>query len=448
MKALKIIKIIFIVLLLYDKYVLAGISTQPIIDSAKDMISRGEKEEAFLYLEAVESDCAGNKDCDYLLGVLALDINKLSVALNALERVILQDSSNFGAWIDLSLVYIKLGDVKSALSLLDYIEDSFFPPVVVLEKIKSIRNELNLSKKSSQIDVQAGFGYQSNANSGLAVSGILVSPLNSNPVYLQLDPSRQPKGDFMLQIRGGGQSINENDGFFQIVSFGAGYKDYSVLKEFSTQELMAGYVKGLKFRGWSNSNLHVSLGVNGGRIQLGGKGLLNITSLSLGGRLISSNCWQGLKLEKEYRRYLQAGYFDAQIPWISVGAGCSIGSGYYSVEYRVGQDQPDGARPGGSAMRRELLMEYKHKFAERWFSEISVNYGKIVDAQPYSSLLGNRIRQVDREGWKVGFRWVLPEQVFSGASLFGAYEEFKDDSNLALFKLMNRQIMFGFQNGF
>ena len=104
-------------------------------------------------------------DYDYLLGVAALDIGRVDVAITAFERVLALKPNHAGALMDLSRAYFVAGAYDLAESGFRQLAASLPPPaaraaiVRYLEAIEARRRQVNAGWA---IAVEAGLGYDDN----------------------------------------------------------------------------------------------------------------------------------------------------------------------------------------------------------------------------------------------------------------------------------------------
>lgn len=139
-------------------------------EDMKLLIEQRRAAEAY-QLGLEHSDMLGVPVFDYYFGIAAVDAGRATVGVLALERFMLQDPSNDLARLELGRAYFQIGDFARAKREFDAVLAKA-PPVGVQVTIKRFLVAMRDQNKRKRIAfssfAEAGFGWTSNANSGLA----------------------------------------------------------------------------------------------------------------------------------------------------------------------------------------------------------------------------------------------------------------------------------------
>ncbi|MEY4591683.1 MAG: hypothetical protein RIR18_578, partial [Pseudomonadota bacterium] len=406
-----------------------------------------------------------------MLGLAALGCDENTLALHAFERVTLQNPNHAGAWIDLAVANVRLGDGQSAEGLLAFVENSFEPPPALRAQIQQVRQQLQaqqlaerraeqLAKAQTKDREQSKTwrgewwfqaGHTNNANAGVATSGITLTPTGADPVYLALDPSRKPRSDAIYQWRGLLQHVqplnsdDETKGFSEWV-IQARHKELPNTTGYNAQDIGLAYSQDRPIQlPWAQmARLIAGVGVQ--TYQMGGVHLLDSTLLHAGIKQpISATCSTLARVEIEHRDYQPAGYTDATLQWLTGRIYCTYDKTGVALGARVGQDRPDALRAGGIAYRKELTLDVLHAISPVLVLEGSLVVGVAEDQQGYSPLMANnRSRSSAKTNWRVALNWAVEKHW----SVVGSIEEYKEEANMPLFNFVERQLLLGLRYGF
>lgn len=139
-----------------------------LLNQAQAMLSEGKSKEAYALLKPHAVNRAGESDFDYLLGIAAVDSDKVTEGIFALERVVEQNPNRADARAELARAYFKLGDKDAAKKEFEKVKESSLPPAVedtVNKYLAAIEYSIEPSKSKFNFYVEAGVGHDSNANS-------------------------------------------------------------------------------------------------------------------------------------------------------------------------------------------------------------------------------------------------------------------------------------------
>lgn len=142
-----------------------AVASSDVLEQARRLLGQGSPRQAFEALSRREGELSGTVDFDYLLGVAALDVGKVDVAITAFERVLALKPNHAGALMDLSRAYFVAGAYDLAESGFRQLAASQ-PPLAArqaiaryLEAIEARRRQVN---PGWAIAVEAGLGYDDN----------------------------------------------------------------------------------------------------------------------------------------------------------------------------------------------------------------------------------------------------------------------------------------------
>jgi len=396
---------------------------------------------------------AGDSDYDYALGVAALQAGEPLLALDALERVVLHRPDFAGAWLDIALVHLQLGDADSADAVLASIEQNFAPPPALRRQIIAAREQIANWRSGRVVrelvsrwrgDISLLGGYSSNANAGIGVGGFTLTPVGGPTVPVDVAPDQRPRGSAMLQLRA------------------SAYRDFAHADGSVTSLL--GYLRGRRFAGEGDfhygevalgvSHTHLlgstssaNVGASLRHLQLGDESLATFYAVNAGLRRQLGACGMAASVEYEWRQYTRDGYFSAQVPWLGGGLDCRGGAHQWLLAARVGHDDPRGARAGGDTVRLEASAQWRWQISQRYTLEALVYYVRNRDLDGYSPLLANGAeRRVER----LGQRLVLGRDITADGRWRALLEleNSRDMSNLPIFRLDERQVLLGVRYAF
>lgn len=409
-------------------------------------LAQGRADLALARLMKYERLYAGNPDFDYLLGIVALKANANTLALHALERVVLLRPERAGAWIDLAIAHARLGEIDTATTLLDHVEQSFAVPPALRTALDDARRQLLAERIAGgwHGNLWTILGFDSNANSGLSIDRLTLTP-GGIPAVFEIAPEYRSRSDGFMQMggtlhRSWDTNFAGSDGKL-VLHLAGRLKTYGQEKDFDLADsgIFAGYQRPL-FGGegeWGASSQH---------IRMGGSPLLNVNLLQMSwGRPMTkdgryADCYPKGALEKEYRNYPSRHYLDGEILWLGGQLTCSTGIGDFSLVLRAGADKPSDARPGGISQRKEMTLLHQQTLWGKLNAEFSLSLSVSEDAEGYSPMLDNYShRHIDRRFGRVVIFWPLTAKVEGMAAL----EITRQKSNILLFDQNDDAISIG-----
>jgi hypothetical protein len=412
----------------------------------RQLIVDGRFEAALKALEA-RTDIDENDPAYFnLLGVVALKAGNHAVAVSALERVVLMQPDNAGAWLDLAIASAAAGHGASAGAYFDYVEEQFAPPPALRALI--VRYRARLAAPAAPASpwrsyAEALAGVDTNANSGLRSSSIPLT-FGAERVEFLLDPTFQARSDRFAQVGAGTRYTQRFGDNTAELAIGARTRTYVREDKFSTINLNAsgGLRRPTPFG-------EASAWLNLDRLWLGGSALLNSVRTVVQIERPIRSCRLGVGLESESRRYQALSYLNSDIIWGQAGLACDWRLGQQPVQTillgRVGNDRPTGDRPGGKTRQQELIAQIAVPFASGVRSELSIALASARDTLGYSSLLEqNATRRLDRRNIRLQLAFPL-----RGATDFLlTTEDNRFDSNLDLFRQSGKSVSVGIRQQF
>ena len=91
-----------------------NLNPELLYQQAKELLQKGQADQAFALLAAQEGVLAGDDSYDYLLGVAALDSQQAGEAIFSLQRLIARKPDFSGARLELARAYFEVGDNELA----------------------------------------------------------------------------------------------------------------------------------------------------------------------------------------------------------------------------------------------------------------------------------------------------------------------------------------------
>jgi tetratricopeptide (TPR) repeat protein len=158
---------------------------RPTLTEAQRLIAAGDAAGAYALLAAREADWAGAPVFDYLLGVAALDSGRAPDAVFSLSRVVAAEPGFDGARMELARALFEASQLEEARAQFAYLAGRS-PPPATAETISryqaAIDRQLGQSGSAFSAFVEAGGGYDSNANASTSDGQFLGFDLNNNNV--------------------------------------------------------------------------------------------------------------------------------------------------------------------------------------------------------------------------------------------------------------------------
>lgn len=175
------------------------------VEQARARLAANDAKAAYALLAPLETARAGQPEFDYLLGIAALDAGEPTRAIFALERVLVVQPGNTLARAEIARAYLAAGEVEAARSELVQVRASAIPEAAVpavdrlLNAISQIQAQQGTQWRGY---VEAGLGYDSNANSATAAGQIAVPAFGG--ALFTIDPASMRRHDRFASLGAGG----------------------------------------------------------------------------------------------------------------------------------------------------------------------------------------------------------------------------------------------------
>jgi hypothetical protein len=412
------------------------------------LMAAGKPDTALELLLKLESEYSGDAEYDYLLGNAALAVGQNSLALHAFERVVLVEPRHAGAWIDLAIANMRMGDTETAASLVQHVEENFDPPANLRAELSAIKSRLAIAPlvRDWRGEATLQLGYVQNANSGLSQSDFQITPVGGSPIPVELDASQKPKSDHAVQLNVGlVKSVQHDDGASGEFMGAVRARHYGSLTDNDFMDVGLGWLYNKPIGVAKDTAVQVGPMLR--YLQLGGDTIAYFASLQGGLTQRMGRCRVGVRGEWERRDYQQAGYYSATIPWLGGELACAGQTYEMRVLARHGVDKPDNARPGGKTYRNEASFNVRAQITPAVMVDALVYLADYRDAQGYSVLLENNVRRyIHRIGERIGINWQLPLQQGQW-SLQADMDKTNDISNIPISRVEDVQVFVGLRYG-
>lgn len=146
----------------------ADLAAEANFRKAEALMREGKPADAYLLLQPLEAQYAGNVDFDYLLGIAALDSRRPEEAVNAFERVLAVNPAHMGARLDMGRAFYALGSFDLAKQEFERVRAANPPEAarkVVDQYLAAIAQQVAQEKRRLTGYLEAGLGYDSNITS-------------------------------------------------------------------------------------------------------------------------------------------------------------------------------------------------------------------------------------------------------------------------------------------
>lgn len=148
-----------------------------LVRDARALLDKSQAREAFDLLEPQETPRAGDPDFDTVLGIAANETGQFTRAIFALERVLSVQPENSRARAELGRALFSVGDTVGSRRVLLQTKQDNIPveaAATIDQFLQAIDRTEEAARSSVKSYVEAGIGYDSNINSGVANSNVAV----------------------------------------------------------------------------------------------------------------------------------------------------------------------------------------------------------------------------------------------------------------------------------
>lgn len=195
---------------------------------AQALIEAGNTKDAYLLLEPLETDRAGDPVFDLLLGIAAVNEGQNTRGVFALERVLSQEPNNARARAEIARAYLALGETDTARTEFNAVRKQDIPPEVArtIDRYLAAVDQQQSSKQTALTGyLEAQLGYDSNVNAAPGDSQIAI-PMFGGALFT-LDHNSRAQGAGFARL-GGGLSLHQPLGSDLALVIGAsGYKKFN-----------------------------------------------------------------------------------------------------------------------------------------------------------------------------------------------------------------------------
>lgn len=408
-----------------------------------DLIAKRRYPEAIDLLQSGAGRYRNDSNYHYLLGVMCLQADSLACASSELELSVLISPDNAGAWLDLAITQIRLGQLDSAESYLAYIEHSFAPPAPIRELINRLRLHIDALRhptppKRWAVSLETGLGRDTNANNGLQDTSLALTQ-GSTRIVLPVDPAYRAHGDsFATAVVNFVYQPDIKTGALDVI-VGVREKTYRNEHDFTNTDINLGATWKQRPNG---EGLQLAIAYE--HFMLGNRSLLNDYRIATQWVLGGGKCSTQAGVEIEARRFARDTHLDADLAWLQLGRACELSvagrTARMAILARAGADHDLRERPGGFTRHYEILGQIDTQLTARLKLQVSYLQTFERDDNGYNPLLDNNAaRSLQRRDSRVTLSGPLRGHLEWTAQLADSHYL----SNLALFQQSGRSIYAG-----
>lgn len=202
--------------------------------------ARQKAEALYQALILLETRYAGMPGYDYLLGIAALDTNRLETARSALQRVVAAQPGNSPARLELARTYFLLGQRDDAKREFE-IAQAANPPANVRPTIQAYLNAIDSpvgARTQWHGYVQSSLGHDTNVNAATSRDTIAI-PAFAGLSFLLNDDARSRSDNFGTVSGGVGVRHSLRPGLILSAGLDADLRSYNDLTQFNQSNYTA-----------------------------------------------------------------------------------------------------------------------------------------------------------------------------------------------------------------
>jgi hypothetical protein len=379
-------------------------------------------------------------------------------ALIELERQVMVEPRNAGAWLDFGLSHYALGHFAESQAVFDAIEREFSPSPAILAVIANYRQPKPPPSPKPPLpnarrwnaDIALWAGHESNANAGLRLNSLtLTFPDSTVTTELAIDPRYQARPSSTLQVDAHADGETPlGDSGINLLGIGEWRDRHTpAAPDFGTRQFQVFLgLRGTLARADSAAPGATQWALWTGQQQasLGGQKLLDNTRLLATLERPLATCQARGGGEMERRRYPIQAALDGRYQGILGSLACPLAGNQLFFTMRYGSDRPEAFRAGGTQTRSELAATLQRPLFEAGRLEITVNQSRQSDRESYSVLLGDIPRNIDRSGLSVEYAHALG----AGWEISLRGESWTQTSNIELFRIRSSSLLVGLRKRF
>ena len=367
-------------------------------------------------------------------------------ALIELERLLLAEPGNAGAWLDFALCHYALDHFDESQAIFDAIEREFSPSPAIRAVIAEYRKPKPLLPvpRRWNADLAVLVGHETNANAGVRLGSLTLTFPDTTVATLAIDPRYQAQPSSTRQVEAHADAempLGESG----VTLLGVGeWRDRRAADapEFGTRQSQV--FAGLRGRLVAANAMLWALWIGQQHASLDGQSLLDNTRVLATLERPVGACQARGGAENERRSYPIQPALDGRYNGVLGSLGCMLGLGQLFVTARHGRDQPEGFRAGGVQIRSELAATLQQPLFQTGRFELTLSHSRQSDRESYSVLLGDIPRRIDRnslsleyaQGIGAGWEWTLRG------------ESSAQSSNIELFRIRSSGLSAGLRKRF
>lgn len=181
-----------------------AVMADALTDKAATLINSSKNAEAFALLDPLESERAGDRDYDLLLGIAAIEVGQATRAVFALERVLALDPNNVRARAEIARAYLALGETETAKQEFETVKKQGVPADVsqTLDRYIAAASRVEDARATSITGyLEAAVGYDTNVNVGPNKSTVAIPGFGGLPFTLA--DNSKANADWFTSLGGG-----------------------------------------------------------------------------------------------------------------------------------------------------------------------------------------------------------------------------------------------------
>lgn len=187
-----------------------------VLDRARQLLDSKQAAAAFELLDPLEADRAGEPEYDFLLGLAAIESNRLTRAVFALERVLAVRPDHPRARAEIARAFFLAGENETARKEFEAVKATR-PPAEVAATIDRFLDALNTRAEAAKAAgvtafLEIAYGRDSNLNAATGTSSFAIPLFPGANFQLSPGATSQP-GDFTLLAGGVNLRKPLDDGF-------------------------------------------------------------------------------------------------------------------------------------------------------------------------------------------------------------------------------------------
>jgi tetratricopeptide (TPR) repeat protein len=182
----------------------AAMAADATLEKARAMLEERSPQGAYDLLAPLQSQRAGDPEYDYLLGLAALELNRNTEAVFALERVLAIQPNNVAARAQIARAYFNLKETDSAKREFETVREQNVPPELkenINRYLTAIDQIAEGERFSARFYLEFAAGYDSNVNGATDTNQFAVPSLPD--VLFTLAPSAREAPDGFFSAAAG-----------------------------------------------------------------------------------------------------------------------------------------------------------------------------------------------------------------------------------------------------